>query len=97
MVDFLLNMCIEKFASVDYLRTAQKIHQVQDWSLNIDTRKATSYLDHFCTWMYSAYVRRYFQRWIIFAHKQVPRDMDVFCVRRKIFLKMILASNVFCT
>ena len=31
------------------------------------------------------------QRWIICAHKQVPWDMDVFCVPTQIFLKMILA------
>ena len=41
--------------------------------------------------MYSAYIRRYFQRWIICAHKQVPWDMDVFCVRTQIFLEMNLA------
>ena len=27
-----------------------------------------------------------FQRWIICAHKQVPWDMDVFCLRTQIFL-----------
>ena len=47
------------------------------------------------TWIYSAYIRRYsrlklilaFQRWIISAYEQVPRDMDVFCVLTQIFLK----------
>ena len=38
----------EKLAFVDYLRTAQKNPFVQDWSLCVDTQKATSYLDHFC-------------------------------------------------
>ena len=28
-----------------------------------------------------------FQRWIICAYEQVPRDMDVFCVLTQIFLK----------
>ena len=32
-----------------------------------------------------------FQRWIICAYEQVPRDMDVFCVRTQIFLTMILS------
>ena len=41
--------------------------------------------------MYSAYVRRYskmilaFQRSIICAHEQVPRDMDVFCACTQIY------------
>ena len=34
-----------------------------------------------------------FQRWIIFAHKQVPWHMDVFCVRTQIFLKWFWPSN----
>ena len=32
-----------------------------------------------------------FQRWIICAYEQVPRDIDVFCVRTQIFLTMILS------
>ena len=28
-----------------------------------------------------------FKRWIICVYEQVPRDMDVFCVRTQIFLK----------
>ena len=46
---FFAYMCTEKLALVDYLRTAQKNPLVQDWSLCVDTQKATSYLDHFCT------------------------------------------------
>ena len=29
-----------------------KIHYVHDWSLWVDTHKATSYLDHFCARVY---------------------------------------------
>ena len=32
-----------------------------------------------------------FQRWVICAYEEVPRDKDVFCVHTQIFLKMILA------
>ena len=28
-----------------------------------------------------------FQRWIICAYEQVPRDMDLFCLRTQLFLK----------
>ena len=38
-------VCTEKLASVDY---SAKHSFVQDWSLCVDTQKATSYLDHFC-------------------------------------------------
>ena len=34
-----------------------------------------------------------FQRWIICAHKQVPLDIDAFCVRMQIFLKRFRSSN----
>ena len=47
---------------MDYLSTAQKIHYAHDWSLWVDTRKATSYFDHFCARMYSA------------AYANIPND-----------------------
>ena len=46
--------CGASFAYVDYLSTAQKIHYAHDWRLWVDTRKATSYFDHFCARIYSA-------------------------------------------
>ena len=56
---FFACVCIERLAFVDYLRTAQKSVST---GLEFVRRYAQGYyiyLDHFCAWMYSAYVRRY--------------------------------------
>ena len=45
---FFAYVCTEKLAFVDCRRTAPKNPLIQDWSLCVDTQKATSYLDHLC-------------------------------------------------
>ena len=51
---FFVYVCIEKIAFVDYLRTVQKSIMYRTWVC-----ASTSYFDHFCACMCSAYVRRY--------------------------------------
>ena len=51
-------VCTEKLAFVDYLRTAQKNPFVQDWSLCVDTQKATSSF----FWIISAHAKFEFLR-----------------------------------